>query len=103
MSADAVRLGRCVTVVGLPALAALTAGWLFLGARPARTAVVWAALAALAGCVLAITGCVLRAGRQQPPRLVHRRLRRPAAVGPRRQDRTRDLPHQDQQGRRRSG
>ncbi|MGW9176961.1 hypothetical protein [Streptomyces decoyicus] len=68
MSAGAVRLGRCVTVVGLPALVALTAGWLFLGAGPARAAVVWAALAALAGCVLVITGCVLRAGRVTPTR-----------------------------------
>ncbi|MFC9231967.1 hypothetical protein ACFTZI_23895 [Streptomyces decoyicus] len=68
MSAGAVRLGRCVTVVGLPALVALTAGWLFLGTGPVRTAVVWAALTALAGCVLAVTGCVLGAGRVTPER-----------------------------------
>ncbi|MFI0717076.1 hypothetical protein ACH4SK_42275 [Streptomyces inhibens] len=46
----------------------LTAGWLFLGAGPVRTAVTWVALAALAGCILAITGYVLRAGRVTPRR-----------------------------------
>ncbi|REK90961.1 hypothetical protein DY245_07190 [Streptomyces inhibens] len=68
MSAGTVRLGRGVTVVGLPALVVLTAGWLFLGAGPVRTAVTWVALAALAGCILAITGYVLRAGRVTPRR-----------------------------------
>lgn len=68
MSAGAVRLGRGVTAVGLPALVVLTAGWLFLDAGAVRTAVGWTALAALAGCALALTGYVLRAGRVTPQR-----------------------------------
>ncbi|TJZ55973.1 hypothetical protein FCH28_11950 [Streptomyces piniterrae] len=62
MTAPAVWLGRCVTVVGLPALLVLTAGWLFLDAGPVRTGLVWGALAALILCVLTLTGYVLKAG-----------------------------------------
>ncbi|MFH8679945.1 hypothetical protein [Streptomyces lydicus] len=66
MTAGAVRAGRGVTVVGMAGLVALTGGWLLLDAGPLRTAVGWAAVAALAGCVLALTGVVLRAGRVTP-------------------------------------
>ncbi|MFJ9410925.1 hypothetical protein [Streptomyces sp. NPDC101393] len=67
-SAGATLLGRCVAVVGTAALVALTGGWLFLGAGPRRAAVVWVALAALAGAVLAVAGYVLRVGRVTPAR-----------------------------------
>ncbi|MFH8573468.1 hypothetical protein [Streptomyces sp. NPDC017993] len=66
MSAGAVRLGRCVTVAGPSALIVLTGGWLFLGAGPVRTGVVWAALAVVAACVLALIGHVLTGGRASP-------------------------------------
>ncbi|MER7152833.1 hypothetical protein ABT366_18605, partial [Streptomyces lydicus] len=68
MSAGAVRVGRGVTVVGVAGLVVLAGGWLLLDAGPLRTAVVWAAVAALAGCVVALTGTVLRAGRVTPAR-----------------------------------
>ncbi|MGW1379312.1 hypothetical protein ACWD6P_34295 [Streptomyces sp. NPDC002446] len=68
MSAAAVRLGRAVTVAGPAGLLTLTAGWLLLDAGPSRTAVVWTGLAALAGCVLALAGHVLAAGRLTPRR-----------------------------------
>ncbi|MFF7411094.1 hypothetical protein [Streptomyces lydicus] len=68
MSAGAVRVGRGVTVVGVAGLVVLAGGWLVLDAGPLRTAVVWAAVAALAGCVVALTGTVLRAGRVTPAR-----------------------------------
>ncbi|MGW9040965.1 hypothetical protein ACWGQL_00105 [Streptomyces lydicus] len=68
MRAGVVRAGRGVTAVGVAGLLVLTGGWLLLDAGPLRTAVVWAAVAALAGCVVALTGVVLRAGRVTPAR-----------------------------------
>ncbi|WP_077192525.1 hypothetical protein [Streptomyces lydicus] len=68
MSAGAVRVGRGVTVVGVAGLVVLAGGWLLLDAGSLRTAVGWAAVAALAGCVVALTGTVLRAGRVTPAR-----------------------------------
>ncbi|MFJ9853607.1 hypothetical protein [Streptomyces sp. NPDC101150] len=59
----AVRLGRCVAVLGAPALLALTLGWLFLGVGTLRTAVVWTALATLSACLFALAGYVLATGR----------------------------------------
>ncbi|MFF4949631.1 hypothetical protein [Streptomyces chattanoogensis] len=64
----ALWLGRCVVALGVPALLVLTAGWLFLGVGTLRTAVVWAALAALAACLLALTGHALATGRVTPQR-----------------------------------
>ncbi len=74
MSAGAVRLGRCVTVAGPSALVVLTGGWVFLGAGPARTGVVWGALAVVAACVLALIGYGLTAGRISPEQAYARAL-----------------------------
>ncbi|MFG2892687.1 hypothetical protein [Streptomyces sp. NPDC048248] len=74
MSAGVMRLGRCVTVVGPSALIVLTGGWLFLGAGPVRTGVVWGALAVVAACVLTLIGYVLTAGRTSPEQAYARAL-----------------------------
>jgi len=54
--------GRFVTVAVPLALAALNTAWLFLGATPVRTAVLWCSLALLAASLVIWAVAVLRAG-----------------------------------------
>ncbi|MDH6606920.1 hypothetical protein M2164_002555 [Streptomyces sp. SAI-208] len=56
------RCGRFVTVAVPLALVALTATWLFLGASPTRTAILWGSLSLLAASLVIWTVAVLRDG-----------------------------------------
>ncbi|MGX1477872.1 UNVERIFIED_CONTAM: hypothetical protein RKD50_006680 [Streptomyces canus] len=56
------RCGRFVAAAAPLAVAALTAAWLFLGATPVRTAVLWCSLGLLATCVVVMGVAVVRAG-----------------------------------------
>ncbi|MFE3036641.1 hypothetical protein ACFXKY_33925 [Streptomyces canus] len=56
------RCGRFVAAAVPIALVALTATWLFLGASPVRTAVLWCSLALLASCLVILGASVVRGG-----------------------------------------
>src|SRR3954452_15310395 len=56
------RCGRFVASAAPLALVALTAAWLFVGATPVRTAVLWCSLALLTACLLILGVTVAFAG-----------------------------------------
>ncbi|WP_242436133.1 hypothetical protein [Streptomyces sp. Root369] len=57
-----VRRGRFVTVAAPLALVALASAWLFLGATPARTGVLWCSMVLLATCLVILGMVVARVG-----------------------------------------
>lgn len=76
-----VRWGRFVTVAAPLALVALDSAWLFLGATPVRTGVLWCSMVLLATCVVILGVVVARVG-GHPRRDTYRWAVRAAAVSP---------------------
>ena len=75
------RCGRFVTVAVPLALTALTAAWLFLGATPARTTVLWCSLVLLAASLAIWSVAVLRDG-DRPRSETYQWAVRTASVSP---------------------
>lgn len=75
------RCGRFVTVAVPLALMALTAAWLFLGATPARTTVLWCSLVLLAASLAIWLVAVLRDG-DRPRSETYQWAVRTASVSP---------------------